>query len=374
MSELRLFFLFALFGAFFGSGAAAQAQQWFPANAVSCSLGSKAINLGVFSRISDSAPIATGDWGVDCSSNAYPQGYPNTYNTAEGGYCVTIAGGKNSRLLRGEGKNAGITIPFDFYFSRQKSFEKKYPQDYDTPIGDGTWGIAYIDWNYRNGNRRGSAPPVQVNPPVPLPGRGRFDLKISAAAAGKAYPAGIYTANFTFRWKTGSVKTAGDYPRPADGAGVCSRFPGAGGSGQISVRMEIKKYCNVAVRNHINFGKQAFLGATLTAEGQIAVECSEGTKFGVAIDDGVNSGGSGRRAMKRRSGSETIAYEIYQDKTRKKPWKSDWSASSTLSGAGSGGDEIFPVYASVPPQENKPAGIYSDILVVAVRVTEPGGN
>lgn len=354
----------------------AAAQSWFSGNPVSCSLSNEAINLGVFSRITDVVPVATGDWGVQCSSNAYPSGFPSNYYTAEGAYCVVIAGSSSGRVLRGQGKNSNITIPFNFYFSRQKAFGPGWQQDYDSPIGDGTWGIAYIDWNYANGdpNMANRSRPRQSGRAYPLPGRGRFDLKLAAPAAGIAYPSGIYSAQFPFRWRTGTTQSSGQYPAPSAGPGVCSRFPGSGGSGTISVRLEIKKYCNVTVKSSINFGPQALLDKVPPAEGQISAECSEGTQFGISIGAGLNDEGTGQRAMKHQGGDEKILYELYQNKALTQPWKNDWSGSSIVRGTGTGGEHIYPVYAALlRGQSGKPAGLYKDTLIVEIKVMDTGG-
>jgi len=363
-------------------GAAAQplpavAQSWFPAGAVSCSLSSSDVNLGIFSRISDPAPVATGDFGVSCASNAYPAGYPDSYRTAEGAYCVTIGGGPASRALQGQGGNAaGWEIPFNFYFSRQKAFDKNYEQDYDDPIGDGSWGIAYLDWNYTDGDPRRPSPPVIWGKPYALPGRGKFDVHISAPAGGKAYPAGIYSASFPFYWAAGAVETAGAYPRPRGNPAVCAQFPGGVKSGTINVRLEVKKYCNISVKQNIAFGPQAFLSKQLTQEGAVTADCSEGTLFAIGINDGLNSKlADGHRAMKIKGGDDLILYDLYKDSARTERWGNDWGNDTALQrGAGSAQGQDFPVYAAVPPQEGKPAGDYADTVVVQVKIMDPGGN
>ncbi|WP_410961873.1 spore coat U domain-containing protein, partial [Salmonella sp. SAL4457] len=54
--------------------------------------------------------------------------------------------------------------------------------------------------------------------------------------------------------------------------------------------------------------------------GSIVLTCTPGMTVSVALDYGVNGGSSSQRYLKRVSGNETLAYQLYQDAAYSQVW------------------------------------------------------
>lgn len=101
---------------------------------------------------------------------------------------------------------------------------------------------------------------------------------------------------------------------------------------------------------------------TSGVSGNIAVECTSGVSYTIALDNGQNYTGSSR-AMKHASASDVLRYELYQDPARSTPW----DAVSTLTGVGDGNQHSHKVYGRIPGgQTAVAAGSYSDLVQVTV--------
>ena len=85
---------------------------------------------------------------------------------------------------------------------------------------------------------------------------------------------------------------------------------------------------------HVDVAPLMFDGATsaharVDAQAAIALACTPDTSFTVAIDEGQNTA-NGRRRMVAALGNVFLAYDIYQDAGRTRPWGS--TAGETVGG------------------------------------------
>lgn len=99
------------------------------------------------------------------------------------------------------------------------------------------------------------------------------------------------------------------------------------------------------------------------ANGSIEMECSDGTTFTIALDNGQNFSGGNRAMVNTADPASVLSYELYQDVSRTLPW----SASSPLTGSASGVAQVFPIYGRIPGgQGGVAAGTYNDTVQVVI--------
>jgi len=121
--------------------------------------------------------------------------------------------------------------------------------------------------------------------------------------------------------------------------------------------------CEITQTVPVNFGAQTALANNVDASGRVTVNCSNGTEYSIAIDDGLNAQG-GQRYMRRIGGvSDLIEYELYQD-----PYTQRWGsvADERLEATGTGGDQLHLIYARVPAHPTPPPATYTDTVVITV--------
>ena len=99
--------------------------------------------------------------------------------------------------------------------------------------------------------------------------------------------------------------------------------------------------------------------------GTLGLNCTTGTNYTVALDNGLNASGSQRRMAS--SVPAYISYNLYQDSAHALPWN---STTGTLTGTGTGSAIPLIVYGPVPAAGTTPAaGVYSDTVTMTVTVS-----
>lgn len=162
-------------------------------------------------------------------------------------------------------------------------------------------------------------------------------------------------------------------------AGVASLLPlsqsQAAISGQVQAKLNISSGCelNTAISGNANdFGTLDFGNSSptwtklLTAElstgaGVLEVTCDPGvSSFTVSIDGGLNGD------RKLAFGSDSVAYDVYQDKDHTQAFTANTPV--TYSVPSSGNTKVsVPVYGVIQPNATaKPAGLYTDTLTMTV--------
>ena len=105
----------------------------------------------------------------------------------------------------------------------------------------------------------------------------------------------------------------------------------------------------------------------LDATSTLSVTCTNTTPYTVALNAGANAGGAsnfGSRTMK--SGSNTLAYQLYLDSGRSSVWGDGTSSSSTSAGTGTGSAQTLTIYGRLPSLANVVPGSYTDTVTVTV--------
>lgn len=168
--------------------------------------------------------------------------------------------------------------------------------------------------------------------------------------------AGLYqsTLNPTARWERGVLGTLPDC------AGVSENettLP------PLNVRFQLEPSCTVAV-NPLDFGNVTDLTAGRAATTNLAVTCTLGTPYNVALDGGTVTGDPLDRKMQRVGGTATIGYQLFQDHTRTQPWGN--TPGSVLEGIGSGAVQSISIHGWIPAHSVTAIGTYQDLVTVTV--------
>ncbi len=96
----------------------------------------------------------------------------------------------------------------------------------------------------------------------------------------------------------------------------------------------------------------------------VTTDCTNGTSYTIGLDNGQNGTGPTDRYMED-SNSDKLQYGLYQDQTDQTPW-GNTVGTNTESGTGTGQDQPYTVYGSIPIGQNVTKGSYNDQITVSV--------
>lgn len=118
--------------------------------------------------------------------------------------------------------------------------------------------------------------------------------------------------------------------------------------------------CTVAAQG-VPFGSyDPFASSDLNGVGNLQVVCDVATPVQISLSTGA--GDYSARTM--RSGSGSLAYNLYADPLRSMVWGDGTGGSTTMSASQVTID--IPVYGSVAARQNPVPGAYSDTIIVTV--------
>ena len=146
----------------------------------------------------------------------------------------------------------------------------------------------------------------------------------------------------------------------ASGAALAQESPAID---NFDVTITILDTCTIdTTAADLAFGEQFSTATDIQAQSQLAVYCTRGTEFSIALDGGT-AGDTSARTM-TGAGGEEVPYQLYQDAARSVVWGEGPNAMEDGT-TGTGAEETFEVYGLVP-SANVPAGDYSDTVTVTV--------
>lgn len=148
----------------------------------------------------------------------------------------------------------------------------------------------------------------------------------------------------------------------ASGAALAQEAPA---TDNFDVTITILDTCTVdTTAADLAFGAQFSTATDIQAQSQLAVYCTPGTEFSIALDGGTTTNDPSARAMTGPGGE--LPYQLYQDAARSVVWG---EGSDVMEGTpetvGTGAEETFEIYGLVP-SANFEAGDYSDTVTVTV--------
>lgn len=135
----------------------------------------------------------------------------------------------------------------------------------------------------------------------------------------------------------------------------------------FQVKLTITSTCDIhsVSANDVDFGSHLSTDSTITAQGGLAVNCTNGTPYDIGLNDGDHLNG-GHRNMTNSQASEMVGYELYRDAGMSQTW-GDTIGTDTLHSTGTGTSQSIPVYGQVLTSgANLKAGDYLDNVVATV--------
>ncbi|MBB3195311.1 Csu type fimbrial protein [Roseateles terrae] len=139
-------------------------------------------------------------------------------------------------------------------------------------------------------------------------------------------------------------------------------------SGSLEVGATIVVACTVS-GSTLNFGTAIDplqSNGAIDASTNLSVTCTRTTPYSVALSAGAHAGGLnafGSRAMK--SGTHTLAYQLYLDAARSQVW-GNGTNSSVYTGTGTGSIQQLTIYGRLPSVAQAAPGDYSDTVTVTI--------
>lgn len=131
----------------------------------------------------------------------------------------------------------------------------------------------------------------------------------------------------------------------------------------MAVEGTVEANCNISAGT-LNFGTQTStaLQSGVSATSTLDVTCTPGSKYYIAMGEGNDYFDDTRHMV---SGSNTVAYELYQNPGHTTAWGST-NGTDTVDGTASTTSINPIVYGYIPSQDDIPAGDYEDTVVVTI--------
>ena len=189
-------------------------------------------------------------------------------------------------------------------------------------------------------------------------GTGTLSQTIQAQISGSiaSAPTGLYISNYT------TFHTLLDYGyAPAQSCNVVST---RATQASFNVQAQNTATCNLSA-TAMNFGTLADLTTAQATTNQIAITCTTGAVYAVALNNGMNGGTSPTNRIMVSPSNQKLRYGIFKDAAHVQAWGAT-TGSNTLTGTGTGVAQNITAYALLPAQGNPSAGTYSDTVVVTI--------
>jgi spore coat protein U-like protein len=139
----------------------------------------------------------------------------------------------------------------------------------------------------------------------------------------------------------------------------------------FQVLINIDASCDVVSTDDVDFATHAATPGQVTADGQVVVQCTKNTAYNVRLDGGLHSGNDiNARKMQLASGTDTIAYQLYQSAGGPVWGQTDGADTVTGTGTGFGTgapfDQAHGVHAVATLVGTEAAGAYADTVKATV--------
>jgi spore coat protein U-like protein len=122
--------------------------------------------------------------------------------------------------------------------------------------------------------------------------------------------------------------------------------------------------CTIAANNLV-FGDYLPAGGALTAQSQIQVRCTNSAAWNIGLNAGTFTGATVTTRKMKGPGSFSLNYSLFSDAARSNNWGNTLGV-DTVSGTGTGGDQIATVYGQIPATQNVGPGGYVDTITATV--------
>ena len=297
--------------------------------AQTCSLGAPSIAFAPFSPITGAALTTTGTVQVTCT-------WPLVNLVPNVKICLTFSATSPRSLA-----NGGNTIAYDMYVD----------SNYTTPWGSTpTTALTTTFSNFVIGYTSSANIDVFARiaanqTTVPTTGN-------SSTIYSSTYPASNVTLSYQFYLLIA----------PACGTGGFT----TGTTSPFTVNVTVTNNCTINATG-LTFPTSSTLRNTLSAQGSLAVQCTNNDAYQILLNGGV-SGQVGARTLKGQSLGATIPYQLYTNATYATAWGDGTGGTSTYLGTGTGTTTTIPIYGRILPQPSTPApDTYQDTITATIQ-------
>ena len=288
--------------------------------AISCSMSVSSVNFGSIDVTSGSAVSTSGTLSLNCTGAATVN--PNRM-------CVDIDGGSSSDATSRIMLSGGNQLRYQLY--SDSGLTTQWGSWSQGLYGGGaTWDV--------------SCASTTCSATLPVYG--------NVLASQNSTPSGSYlsTLNLFFTYNKNTNTSC-----PNNGLGNSTT--------SFSALATVQKTCTISATN-LNFGTVGLLVSNVDASNTVTVKCSNSTSYNIGLNAGSGSGAT-VAARKMTNGANAVTYSLYNTAGRTTVW-GNTIGTDTVTGTGSGSNQVLTVYGRVPPQTTPPPATYTDTIVVTV--------
>ncbi|MGY0798196.1 Csu type fimbrial protein [Lysobacter sp. A286] len=141
----------------------------------------------------------------------------------------------------------------------------------------------------------------------------------------------------------------------------------------FDVTITIDKSCDVTSTSDVSFNSRFASAGTVSTNGGVTIQCTVDVPYNVALNAGNNGGTdiTARKMLISGGGTDTIAYQLYQDTAQTVWGQTVGTDTVTGTGIGFGAAATFnqphTVYAEATIVGTEPVGSYSDTITATVK-------
>ncbi|QSN64857.1 MULTISPECIES: spore coat U domain-containing protein [unclassified Caballeronia] len=147
--------------------------------------------------------------------------------------------------------------------------------------------------------------------------------------------------------------------------GVSPSLFAASKTATFQVTLTIQDDCSIAA-NPLNFGSTGVIASNIDQSTNLAVTCTVGTPYNVALDAGSPAGSTiPARTLKNAANTGTVQYNLFRDSAHTQIW-GQTVGSDTVSGVGNGSAQTISVFGRVPAQATPAADTYTSTVTATV--------
>lgn len=135
----------------------------------------------------------------------------------------------------------------------------------------------------------------------------------------------------------------------------------------FDVTITITSSCTIdtPAATDVAFGTQLSTATNIQAAGLLNVNCTSGTPYDIALNEGSNGADINSRAMLSATTTAEVPYQLYRDAGRSNVW-GETIGTDTLAGTGTGLVQEIPVYGLVPSANFPAAADYIDTVTATI--------
>lgn len=134
---------------------------------------------------------------------------------------------------------------------------------------------------------------------------------------------------------------------------------------QFGVQITIEAECQINSATDMNFGTVGVIDTAVEATSTIAVQCTSGTPYDIGLNEGVGTGATVATRFMTGPDGGAVLYSLYTDPANTDVW-GDTAGTDTVTGSGTGTEQLYTVYGEVPPQDAPAPGTYTDTVTVTI--------